>query len=57
MSTPKDKIVIITGGGIGLAAVRGFVGAGAKGLITGRRVALLDEDIVAGRMVRRGQAA
>ncbi len=57
MSTPKDKIVIITGGGIGLAAVRGFVGAGAKVLITGRRVALLDEDIVAGRMVGRGQAA
>jgi NAD(P)-dependent dehydrogenase (short-subunit alcohol dehydrogenase family) len=45
MGTLKDKVVIITGGGggIGLAAARGFVGAGAKVLITGRRGALLNE--------------
>jgi NAD(P)-dependent dehydrogenase (short-subunit alcohol dehydrogenase family) len=45
MSTLKDKVVIITGGGagIGLAAARGFAAAGAKILVTGRRGALLDE--------------
>jgi NAD(P)-dependent dehydrogenase (short-subunit alcohol dehydrogenase family) len=45
MSKLKDKVVIITGGGggIGLAAARAFVAAGAKVLITGRRGALLDD--------------
>jgi short-subunit dehydrogenase involved in D-alanine esterification of teichoic acids len=45
MDSLKDKVVIITGGGAGirLAAAHGFVAAGAKVLITGRRQAVLDE--------------
>ena len=45
MLTLKDKVVIVTGGssGIGRAAARRFAEAGAKVIITGRRVAALEE--------------
>jgi NAD(P)-dependent dehydrogenase (short-subunit alcohol dehydrogenase family) len=45
MNTMNDKVVIVTGGssGIGLAAATGLAAAGAKVLITGRRVGPLDE--------------
>ncbi|MDQ7250465.1 SDR family NAD(P)-dependent oxidoreductase [Dongia sedimenti] len=44
MSNMHDKVVIVTGGssGIGLAAATSFAAAGAKVLITGRRVAPLE---------------
>lgn len=44
MDSPTDRVVIITGGaaGIGLAAARAFVAAGARVAITGRRRSALE---------------
>ncbi|MEQ1953962.1 SDR family oxidoreductase [Mesorhizobium sp. CN2-181] len=58
MSTPHNKVVIITGGssGIGRAAALGFAAQGANVLVTGRRAAILDE-IVAMHLNIRGLVA
>jgi NAD(P)-dependent dehydrogenase (short-subunit alcohol dehydrogenase family) len=50
----KDKVVVITGGGggIGLAAARGFAHGQAHVLITGRRGQALEEIRAAFRSLR-----